>query len=115
MTIWERAKAALTTLSVPLAEGVYIPASGTVRPDTYIVFSTLPTVPLQHADNEEKLRDHLVQVSIWSKNGLVNLPDVEGAMKAAGFTYVTSRELPYEDDTRYFGLAIDFDYVEDKE
>lgn len=115
MTIWERVKAALTSLSVPMAANVYIPASGTDWPDTYIVYFTLPSVPLQHADNEEKLRDHLVQVSIWSRSGLVNLPDVEGAMKAAGFTFVTQRELPYEEDTRYYGLAIDFNTIEDKE
>ena len=115
MTIWERVKAALTSLSVPMAANAYIPASGTDRPDTYLVYMLVTGDPLQHADDVETLRDNLVQVTIWSKNGLVNLPDVEGAMKAAGFTFVTQRELPYEEDTRYFGLAIDFNYVEDKE
>lgn len=115
MTIWERVKAALTSLSVPMAANVYIPATEADRPDTYLVYSLVAGDPLQHADNEEKLREQTVQVNIWSRDGLTNHPDVEGAMLAAGFAFVESRELPYDEDTRHFGLAIDFNYVEDKE
>ncbi len=115
MTIWERVKTALTSLSVPIAANVYIPASGSDWPATYLVYLLVVGDPLQHADDDETLREYTVQVSIYSRNGLASLPDVEGAMKAAGFTYVTERELPYEEDTRYFGLAIDFNYVEEKE
>jgi hypothetical protein len=114
-TIWERTKSALTSLGVPMAANVYIPATGAERPDQYLVYFLVVGDPLQHADNAETLRDSTVQVSIYSRNGLTGLPDVEGAMLAAGFTFVESRELPYSEDTRHFGLAIDFSYVEEKE
>ena len=115
MTIWERCKTALQSLSVTKAANVYIPASGGERPDVYLVYSLVTSPPLQHADNLETLREYTMQVSIYSRSGLINLPDIEGAMLAAGFTYETQRELPYNPDTRHYGLAMDFNFVEIKE
>ena len=115
MTIWERVNAALASLNVPMAANVYVPATDTERPDLYLVYLLVVSPPLQHADNEEKLRIHTVQVSIFNRDGLTSLPDVESAMLAAGFTYEDQRELPYNQDTRHYGLAIDFNFVEDKE
>jgi hypothetical protein len=40
---------------------------------------------------------------------------VESAMKAAGFMYETQRELPFNPETGHYGLAMDFNFVEDKE
>ena len=115
MTIWERVKSALSGLSVPMAANVYVPASETERPDTYMVYMLVAAPTLQHADDKEILREHSVQVSIFSRGGLVSLPDVESAMKAAGFMYETQRELPFNPETGHYGLAMDFNFVEDKE
>jgi hypothetical protein len=115
MTIWERVKAALESLDVPMAANVYVPATDTERPDLYLVYLLVVSPPLQHADNVEKMREYTVQVSIYSRSGLTGLPDVESAMLAAGFRFEGQRELPYVKDTRHYGLAIDFNFVEDKE
>lgn len=115
MTIWARVKAALQGLSVPMAANAYIPATGEERPDQYLVYFLIVSPPLQHADNHETLREHAVQVSIYSRSGLTGLPDVENAMLAAGFMFEGQRELPYNPETRHYGLAMDFNFVEDKE
>lgn len=115
MTIWERVKSALASLNVPMAANVYVPATNVERPDLYLVYLLVTSPPLQHADNVEKLRDYTVQVSIYSRNGLTGLPAVESAMLAAGFRFEDQRELPYNQDTRHYGLAIDFNFVEEKE
>ncbi len=115
MTIWARVKAALTGLGVPMAANAFVAAEGAERPDVYLVYFLIVSPPLQHADNKETLREYAVQVSIYSRSGLASLPDVEGAMLAAGFMFETQRELPYNPETRHFGLAMDFNFVEEKE
>lgn len=115
MTIWERVKAALIGLDVPMAANAYIPATGKERPDLYLVYFLIVSPPLQHADNRETLREYAVQVSIYSRSGLTGLPDVESAMLAAGFMFEAQRELPYNPETRHYCLAMDFNFVEDKE
>ncbi len=115
MTIWERVKAALETLDAPVVESVYIAATPDELPDLYLVYFLVAGVPVQHADDREVSREQTVQVSCYSRGGLANLPDVTGAMLAAGFTAGPSRELPYNQATQHFGLALDFDYLENKE
>jgi len=115
MTIWERVNTALTALSLPLAANVYIPASGQELPDSYLVYFMISDPAELHADNIEKLRSYRVQVSYYSRNGLLTMPDIVGAMTGAGFTRLPGRELPYNPDTRHFGIALDFNYLEDLE
>jgi len=115
MTIWEHMKAALTGLGVPMAANAFIPSGGEERPDLYLVYFLIVSPPIQHADDGETLREYAVQVSIYSRDGLTGLPDVESAMLAAGFMFEAQRELPYNPDTRHYGLAMDFNFVEDKE
>lgn len=113
-TIWERTNDALTSLSVPMAASAYIadtPGGG--LPDQYIVYFVVDIGPEQHADDVETLRSELVQVSIYNRAGLISLPDVIGAMTADGFTFVGGRDLPYDLETRHYGLAFDFEYLED--
>lgn len=119
-TIWERTNDALTSLSVPMAASAYIadtgdPVAGGGLPDQYIVYFVVDIGPEQHADDVETLRSELVQVSIYNRAGLNSLPDVIGAMTADGFTFVGGRELPYDLETRHYGLAFDFEYLEDLE
>ena len=114
MTIWERVDAALSGLGVPIFANAYVSATGTDYPDLYLVYFLVTAPPVLHADNSENLRDNLVQISIYNRSGLINLPDVESAMVAAGFTAGTRRELPYSEDTRHFGLMFEFSYLEER-
>jgi hypothetical protein len=113
-TIYERTATALGTLSpaIPYALGQYITATGADLPDTFIVFTLVDGSPEQHADDAEWYRTYRVQVSIYSRSGLVSLPDVNTAMLAAGFTKGPERQLPYDQESKHFGLAKDFFYLE---
>jgi hypothetical protein len=112
-TIFERVKTALDTLSpaIPYAMGQYITSTGADLPDTFIIYFEVSGDPAQHADNLETLRAYRVQISIYARAGLVSLPDVDTAMLAAGFTKGPERQLPYDKDTRHFGLAKDYHYL----
>jgi len=112
MSIWERVKAALTGLSVPMVANAYIDASGAELPDLYLVYFLVSSPPEQHADDAETLRSYRMQISIYQRAGLVGLPDVDGAMVAAGFTRGPQREIPYNQLTRHFGLALEYVYLE---
>jgi hypothetical protein len=107
ITIYEKTSAALTVLNVPFAMNTYL---GNL-PDQYIVYQLITNPAAQHADDEETLRVFRMQVSIYNKDGLINLPDVDGAMLAAGFKKGPGRELPYDRDTGHFGLAHDYIYM----
>ena len=107
-TIWERVSTALATISPPVtyAQGDLIGS----LPDTYIVYTLIDGVAQDHADNVEIARTYRVQVSIMNKTGLVGLPDVDTAMKAAGFMKGPERELPKDSTTSHYGLAVDYFY-----
>ena len=112
-SIWELTKTALDTLGVPVAANVYIAATNAELPDLYLVYFLVSSTPEQHADNVEKIRGNRVQVSAFTRTTLATLPDVSAAMVAAGFARGPTRELPYSQQTRHFGLAMDFIYVEE--
>ena len=112
MTIWERVVNALTGLGLPLAANVLIVASEAERPDAYITYFVVTSNPELHADNVEKHRSHTVQVTYYNRAGLAAMPDIPGAMAAAGFMAANRRELPYNQQTRHFGYALDFVYME---
>lgn len=113
-TVWELAQTALNTLGLPVSAGDYLADTpGGDLPDTYLVHFVVDVSPVQHADNAETIRGWLVQVSIYRRAGLVGLPDVIGAMTAAGFTFVAGRQLDYDIETRHFGIAFDFELTED--
>lgn len=105
--IFSEVKTALTGLSVPMWAGVYLGASGEL-PDVFLIYSLISDYPSQHADNAEVERTHRLQVSIYSRTGLENLPDVIGAMTAAGWMTSQRRQLPYQQGTGHHCLAIDF-------
>jgi hypothetical protein len=115
-TIFERVATALSSLSptVPFANGRYLTASGADLPDTYISFFLLPSNPLQHADNRETLREYVIQISVFSRAGLVTLPGVNAVMLAAGFVKGQERQLETDQKTNHFGMATDYSYFEDQ-
>jgi aminoglycoside phosphotransferase (APT) family kinase protein len=99
---------ALATLGVPFACGRYVTASGSGLPDTFMVYSLVSSVPALHADNTERERWERVQVAVYSRAGLASLPDVDGAMTAAGFQRGAARQLPYDEASGHYGLALDY-------
>lgn len=110
-TIFERVTTALSTLSpaVPFSLAPY--KSTTTLPDQYLAYQQIVSVPEQAADDVEKERSYLIQVSIFSRTGLVSLPDVDTAMLAAGFKKGQERQLPQNPQTGHYGLAKDYIYV----
>lgn len=112
-TIYELVASALDTLDVPYANQVYIPATGNQLPDIYLVYFLISSPTRQHADDQETLRTNRVQVSVFSRSGLTDLPDVDGAMSAAGFTRSAKYQLAYSRETRHYGLALDYVYLEE--
>lgn len=115
MTIWERVKAALTALSVPMAANQYLTETPDDLPEQFVVYQMISDPPRQHADNAEQSRLYRVQVTIYDRAGLGDTPDIEGAMLAAGFTRGPSLELPYNRQTRHYGLVKDFFYLEEEQ
>lgn len=111
INIWTVVEDALTPLNVPMAAGVYVAATGEERPELFLVYSLPTETPGQHADNSETLRAYRVQVNIYSRTGLSDLPNVDGAMTAAGFRLGPGRQIPYNPATRHHGLSRDYIYL----
>jgi hypothetical protein len=114
-TIFERTKSALVSLSpaIPYALGQYLTARSADLPDTFIVYTLISGVPEQHAENAETQRGYRVQISIYARGGLVTLPNMDTAMLAQGFIKGPERQLPYDPETRHFGLAKDYFYLQE--
>lgn len=108
MSIWETVETALSGITVPKAANFYQAASGQELPDTFLVYFLLSSLPEQAADDTEMLRSWRVQISVYSRSGLAGLPDVDSAMLAAGFARGPQRELPFNQLTRHFGLALEY-------
>lgn len=113
MTIWERVKAALGSLGVPVAANVFVPATGSELPDTFITYQLIAQPVELSADNADGVVSYTMQVSVWSRAGLPGVTGLHAAMVAAGFRRTASRELDYQTETRHFGLAMDYTYLED--
>ena len=113
-TIFERVTTALNSITpaIPFALGQYLTANNADLPDTFLVYSEVSGVPEAHADNVETHRTYRIQVSIYARSGLVSLPLVDAAMLAQGFTKGPERQLPYNAETRHFGLARDYFYLD---
>ena len=110
-TIWELAEDALDGLGCTVAANVLVLADGVERPDEYMTFFVFSATEAQSADDAETLRSWMVQVSYYNRAGLVGMPDIKSAMAAAGFRAGAWRELPYNQQTRHYGMALDFNYL----
>jgi len=113
VNIWEITEDALNGLGVPIAANVMISPTGGTLPDLYLVYQLISAPPLLHVEDYEDMRFYRMQVSIYSRDGLSNLPDVISAMIEFGFTRSSMREMPYNPDTRHYGLSMEFIYTED--
>lgn len=110
-TIYERVNNALNTISPAVAFAMAPYKSTTDLPDQYLAYQEITSVPEQHADDAETERSYTIQVSIFSRAGLVSLPNVDAAMLAAGFVKSTERQLPQDQATGHYGLAVDYVYL----
>lgn len=115
ITVWERTNTALTPLNVPYAASKLQIESGEEYPDLFMVYFSLPSTPEQHADDKETLRSYTMQVNVFSCDGLINLPDVDGAMMAAGFTKGNVIEIPIDPETGHYGLGTEYLYSESED
>ncbi len=113
-TVWERTSSALASLGVPYAASKLQIGSGDY-PDLFMVYFSLPSTPEQFADDKETLRSYTMQVNIFSRDGLINLPDVDGVMMAAGFTKRNVIEIPLDIETGHYGLGTEFLYSESED
>lgn len=113
-TIFERTATALASITpvIPFALGQYLTANGASLPDIFMVYQEITGDPAQHADDAEIARTYRIQVSIYARGGLVSLPPVDAAMINQGFTKGPERQLPYDKETRHFGLAKDYFYLD---
>ena len=105
-TIFERVDDALAAIS-PAVPYAMAPYKGEL-PDQYVVYQLIDSPPEQHADDAETERSNLVQVTIWSRSGLVSVPDVDTPMIAAGFAKSNVRQLPQDPQTGHYGLAKEY-------
>jgi hypothetical protein len=109
-TIFEAVATALDSVTgVPYGMDTYM--STEELPDQYMVYNLIDGVAGQHADDAETLRAYRVQINIYDRAGLADLPDVDAAMLAAGFTKGPERPLPYNAGTGHYGLAKDYFYL----
>jgi hypothetical protein len=113
-TIWKRANTALATLDLPMAAGLYITSTEESLPDEFLVYDLVADAEALAEDDDEALRSLRVQVSYYNRSGLDGMPDIKGAMKAAGFSRGPMRSLPYNPNTRHFGAALEFVYLEEE-
>jgi hypothetical protein len=99
---------------VDLAANVMVMASGDDLPDEYLVYFLVSSPPVQCADDAETLRAYRMQVSYYNRAGLISLPDVDGSMTAAGFRRGPQRELSFNQETRHYGLVLEYLWLEDE-
>jgi hypothetical protein len=115
MMIWEITQEALEVLNIPLAANVMITATKGVLPDLYLVYQLIDAPPILHAEDLEAMRFYRMQVTVYSRNTLSICMAVADAMVDAGFTRSSMKELPYNTETRHYGLAMDFIFTSDSE
>lgn len=112
-SIWEITDDALSGLGVPMAANVMISPTGGSLPDLFLVYQLISSPPVLHAEDLEVMRFYRMQVTIYNRDGLADLPDVPDAMVSAGFSRSAIRELSYNVETRHYGLAMEFIYLSD--
>ena len=102
----------MTGLSLAKAASFYQAASGADLPDEFLVYFLISSLPELHADDDEAMRSWRMQISYYNRAGLATLPGIDAAMTAAGFTRGPQHELPYNTQTRHFGLALEYVYLD---
>lgn len=111
-TIWARTLAALTGLGLPLAANQMVMDTGEALPEAFIVYTLITAPPEQFADDDITVRSYTVQVSYYARAGLAGMPDINAAMRAAGFSCGPFRELPFSQNSHHYGVAFDYIFLE---
>jgi len=112
MDIFERTKTALSVFApIPVVMDRYL--SNASLPDVYIVYDFITSNPDLHLDDQESGRSNLVQVTVFSRSGLSDLPDIDAAMVAAGFTKSAKRQVDVDAQSSHYGLAQDYYFYEE--
>ncbi len=106
--VWELTRLALVGLGWPLAANRYVTANSAALPAQYLVYQLISSQGEQYADNAEKQRSYLMQVTAYSRSSFTTLPDIAGAMTAAGWMPGSIRSIPYNPDTGHHGLVMEF-------
>jgi hypothetical protein len=108
--IFDDANATLVSLNVPYAYKVYLPETGVELPNTFLTYFLITDVPVQFADNQMTEERNHIQVSVYSRTGFTgNLLDrIHAAMESAGFMRGPVTDLPFDQVTRHFGLALEY-------
>lgn len=112
-TIFERVETALGTVS-PAISFASTPYKGTL-PNVYVTHQLINSPAEQHADGDETERSYTMQLNFWDKAGIPSTTGVDAAMKAAGFHKGDVRQLPQDQQTHHYGLAVEYVYIESQE
>ncbi len=110
-TVFERVKTALNTLSPAVPFGLAPYKSTTTLPDIFVTYQLIIGLREQSANDVETERSYLIHISVFSRTGLVSLPDVDAAMLAAGFNKGRERQLLQDPETGHHGLAKEYTFV----
>jgi hypothetical protein len=114
-SIYAVVNTALETLGLPVEANVDRDPDTVQLPDVFLVFYLIDDSPFEHADDEDVSRFVQVGVNYFDRDGLDEMPDIDQAMKAAGFLSSSKRELPYSRETGHFGMNCTYKKVEEKE
>lgn len=109
-TIFERVENALATVS-PAINYSSTPYKGAL-PNAYVTHQLLTSPPELHADNVELERSYTIQLNYWDISNIPSTTSVDAAMLAAGFQKNTVRQLPQDQQTNHYGLAVEYIYLE---
>jgi hypothetical protein len=112
--LWLTCMTCLRGFGIPVFADAFVSSTGEESPDEYIVFQIMLSKPVQYADDKETVREHYIQVTYFNRAGFDNMRNIIEHMIGAGFMNGTNRGLPYEPSTRYYSMAMDFTYVQNK-
>lgn len=102
---------ALSTLGVPYQRTAY---KAKTKPDTYIVWQYITSLPSNYADDDNITTDHTLRVHIYAKRNYSTLLDnAIQALKNAGFTIASIDSEIYEEETNYFHRPITINFMEE--
>lgn len=106
--IWDRIQSAADEIGLPYAANTYLSASGDPLPDEYFVYFLVSSIPDHYADNQETFRVWTVQINYYSRSGFASLASIDQEMARVGFIKGLERELPRNNQTRHFGIALEY-------
>ena len=112
-TIFQRVETALSTIS-PSISYAAAPYKDTL-PNAYVTHQLINSPAEEHADGVETERSYTMQLNFWDKAGIPSTTNVDAAMKEAGFHKGNVRQLPQDQQTHHYGLAVEYVYFETQE